>query len=943
VLNDPSPPNQNQAITLWRSFLILALLQFLTAVILTTTVPFNSENSLSRTHFIIIAAVLILSLPVFLLLIETWLNTSRANNRIEKILHFLWTAQNSAWVLLLSGVIFLATTFFITLIPEISEPFTRAIFLRLFTFAALAACLSFQFIAVLVVLRYPIRDWIAHSEKRVFMWVLAVLALSFAVWGWLGGAVIPQNRFLVGWNYMGVPVMEYQLLLAWLAGMGVLALTQRANARPDLNRWLSKIKPARLDLALSLLIWLTAVLIWSAIPVQPNWFVTNKTAPNHEFYPSSDARIYDLVAQSALVGEGYLFDGDFNIRRPLHGMYLTILRLISGQDYDKLVSLQVLVMAFFPVLMYGLVRAMHGRVSAVIAAGLVIFREANAILLSGNITTANAKLLMVDLPTAILVVLFFLIVFKWLDQMPDNPLWGLVSGQSLGLAILVRPEISILIFVFVLILFLRSPVKSILPNLGRQFIPFLVGMVLVLSPWVYRNWAHTGQIYLNEPYFRYALILQRFNPAVSQPPEETLPKTPTPDSNPTATAVAPSSKKLTPKEAAVPGTHPPASADKQLQATPTPVPLDPVKSGQETALQFLTESLQNPAQIVQVAAAHYLNSQMQHLLILPATWRGFDSLTAFLGHRSFEQFQFDCCSAVGYIRRLPYWPKWPGNFALQSLIPILLNIFILAVGIQTAWNRHRWLGLFPLMSSLVYLAANAAFRNSGGRYILPVDWVTLAYFSIGLARLSIAVINLLRRSKVIETWPAVLDQSAPALGVREKKWHPALLAGIFFSVSLMIPVVEKSFPRLYPNERQERMLNALFESEKLATEDQQNLRTFLENGAFVAAGRILYPQYYAAGTGSLGKEDSPIEPLPFARLTFKIVGKEPWEFTLPVKQKSARPVPNAASGLVIACSDGITLALGIYDSNDKLKDILLTSPFPSQHTCPLDSSLNDSP
>jgi len=31
-------------------------------------------------------------------------------------------------------------------------------------------------------------------------------------------------------------------------------------------------------------------------------------------------------------------------------------------------------------------------------------------------------------------------------------------------------------------------------------------------------------------------------------------------------------------------------------------------------------------------------------------------------------------------------------------------------------------GTYPLIFAITYMAGNAIFRNSGGRYILPVDW-----------------------------------------------------------------------------------------------------------------------------------------------------------------------------------------------------------------------------
>jgi hypothetical protein len=76
---------------------------------------------------------------------------------------------------------------------------------------------------------------------------------------------------------------------------------------------------------------------------------------------------YDATAQSALVGEGYRYYGLLYTRRPLLAMYLTLLHLLGGQSYEPVVFLQILVLAWIPVLVYLLTKALHNRASGVIA------------------------------------------------------------------------------------------------------------------------------------------------------------------------------------------------------------------------------------------------------------------------------------------------------------------------------------------------------------------------------------------------------------------------------------------------------------------------------------------------------------------------------------------------------------------------------------------------
>jgi hypothetical protein len=57
--------------------------------------------------------------------------------------------------------------------------------------------------------------------------------------------------------------------------------------------------------------------------------------------------------------------------------------------------------------------------------------------------------------------------------------------------------------------------------------------------------------------------------------------------------------------------------------------------------------------------------------VFPTTFRLFDTLVSYIGHRSPARFWQECCSALDYTRRLPYWRKWNGVFPQQALLPLV--------------------------------------------------------------------------------------------------------------------------------------------------------------------------------------------------------------------------------------------------------------------------------
>lgn len=941
--------NRSLLLKLWRVYLGLATLQCLGALVLAWRLRAYTGDTFGLIQLIFTGFVLFFLMSLIALLIQAWMNQPAADRRIQAVLRFVQHPNRFAVLTVLTSIVFLMGVFTATLTPELSEPFTQAILVRALPIALLAAGLSLQTLAFLLVLRHGFSFQI--SGPKIF-WSILILSIGmFLFWSWLATTVIPSASQVEGWNTMGIPILELQVLAAWLLGMGTLLLINLVNTQQGASRWIARMKSDRIDLVISLLIWIITILIWQSIPIQPNWFLTDQVFPTNESYPSSDARLYDRVAQSALVGAGYRFNEDFNIRRPLHGLYLTILHIAAGQNYQQLVFLQIILLSAFPVILFWMVKNLHNRISGVIAAALVIFRESNAIALSGDLTTANAKLLLVDLPTALMVALFFYIAILWLRKAPANALWAFVTGQALGLAILLRPETMILGAAPAFVLFMVMRGDQGYGKFLRQLALFTIGLLLVLSPWVWRNWRQTGLIYLNDPYFRFGIIRQRFGP------ESFLP---TPDE--TQDDIVPNRVVVVPQltgggtNSALPGysagqqpddgTHPMAFQPAlELQATPTPGPRPRTPEEiEQIARERLIQELRDPLRLIQINSAHFLNSQFQTLLIFPSAFRGLDSLIGFAGHRTLPRFWSECCSTIGYVRRLSYWPSWEGGFDLQSLVPLSITLVLIAAGIQTAWNKRGWVGLLLLLGATIHLFGNAIFRNSGGRYILSVDWIFIAYYSIGLAQLSSAALGYLRGAEIHTQLPGEQDQARRDTRSATGSWLPAGLAVCLLVVSLSIPLVESSFPRLYPVLRKAQMLEALLASDELTSGEKQILQFYLDQGIITVGGRVLYPQYFPEDIGSLGKKNAPIEPMPFRRLVFTITGERSIDLILPVEDQPA-PILNAADGVVFVCPDDedYALALGILDSQNRVQSVTFISPEIAKIVCPLNINSNPPP
>ena len=350
----------------------------------------------------------------------------------------------------------------------------------------------------LVMVRFGLRfDGVRLCWRGVLAGAGAALALCAAAALFVNLTGIGWDMDAVAWGKPGVPLLEWQLWLAAALGVGVaILLPERSERRGGL--WL--------EVGLALLVWIAAALLWQAQTTPINYFTLGPYPPNQEFYPYSDAANHDLVAQHLLLGNGYMHAV---IKRPLLSLFFGLLHMLAGQDYETVISLQTIVLALLPVSLYFLGRALHGRGLGLALALLAALREVNMIAATPYSRISHSKLLMSDEPAALGLVLFTLAAVIWLKAPRRRRLMPLVAGGVMGLQMMVRPQ-SVLLVPFVLgaaFFALRGDrragsIRTSLKDAGTAWLASAalmgVGIVLVITPWVARNYALTGQVVFDQ-------------------------------------------------------------------------------------------------------------------------------------------------------------------------------------------------------------------------------------------------------------------------------------------------------------------------------------------------------------------------------------------------------------------------------------------------------------
>ena len=290
-----------------------------------------------------------------------------------------------------------------------------------------------------------------------------------------------------------VPYFEWQILLVLLI-IGIAACLSRTRFGIKKN-WAP------------LLIYVLTVFIWCSQPINPGFTATPPRAPNFEIYPFSDPLFYAQYAQSALTGNGFYWPEIPS--RPFYDALLTWFHLLGNQSYPRVIFIQSLLLAFFPVILYLLGKEIGGWPLGVGLSLLTIFRDVNsnnAVLLANNVT--NSKLFLSELPTALFISLAMLLLFFWWRSIHRTVWLSALIGGVIGVAVLIRLQSVVFIFVAIaMTFFMFSDRKQWLINT----LLLVTGLGVVVAPWFARNYLAAGGFVLDNPLSQTMTMARRWS------------------------------------------------------------------------------------------------------------------------------------------------------------------------------------------------------------------------------------------------------------------------------------------------------------------------------------------------------------------------------------------------------------------------------------------------
>lgn len=133
----------------------------------------------------------------------------------------------------------------------------------------------------------------------------------------------------------------------------------------------------------------------------------------------------------------------------------------------------------------------------------------------------------------------------------------------------------------------------------------------------------------------------------------------------------------------------------------------------------------------------------------------------------------------------PFYPAFrPSPPQVAALV---IHLVLIVLGLCLAWQTLSWAGVLPAGVYLAYALSSSLARFSGWRFILPVDWIVLLYWSAGL----VACFRLAagRFGMPIE------ENRKQAKAHTSSEWPVVPLVAFILMLGLLMPLGESLFPR----------------------------------------------------------------------------------------------------------------------------------------------------
>ena len=289
-------------------------------------------------------------------------------------------------------------------------------------------------------------------------------------------------------------------------------------------------------------------------------------------------------------------------------------------------------------------------------------------------------------------------------------------------------------------------------------------------------------------------------------------------------------------------------------------------------------------EIVQFVMDHLIRNEISSMLIMPV--------------RLGNDIQF-----LDFLKiTKPFWSETYTQDNLLNFLVFILNSAIIALGFSIVFDRNPWMALSVIGLHLIYSLSSAIVRIAGWRFILPVDWVILLFYTLGVTEL-VCVFFQFTVGWNIKTLAPIWTEFTEIGGAKHNFWKKILFSGlIMILVGGFIPLREILFKRSVQTINREEICSLFISKAEsvLTPEKKEKLDLYCKNESTVAyMGHGIYPRLFKEGEGYYDRpEDARFGIQDYSRLVFRLIGQPNWSGYIKTNREDIN-FPNGAYVLVL--------------------------------------------
>ncbi len=200
----------------------------------------------------------------------------------------------------------------------------------------------------------------------------------------------------------------------------------------------------------------------------------------------------------------------------------------------------------------------------------------------------------------------------------------------------------------------------------------------------------------------------------------------------------------------------------------------------------------------------------------------------------------------------PFWLSVPLNLTIFEFIIITINLVIISFGIVFLYKKNSAVCIFLIVLFTIYDLSTAIIRLSGWRFILPVDWIFILFYGMGILSVMRWIVARIYPVEETEKERPTTIQKSNLFIMRNSKYMIAVISFLVMIIAAFIPIRELLSSKNYPEISKGQVCEEITNTSEFANSGI-NADQFLAKckgvDTIVLKGKAFYPRFIEKNFG----------------------------------------------------------------------------------------------